>query len=70
MAVEDSPKKRRGFALLTPERLREISSYGGTKAQRRGKAHRWTPAEARAAYLKGKAVRDANKQRRHDHQPE
>lgn len=71
MVDEPTPKKKRGFALLSPDRLRELSSYGGRRAQRLGTAHQWTVEEAKAAYLKGKVVRDANRQRRrHDHEPE
>jgi hypothetical protein len=43
------PKKKQGFASLTPERRSEIASMGGRTSQRRGTAHRWTPEEASAA---------------------
>jgi general stress protein YciG len=46
-------KKKRGFAALTPEQRREIASKGGRAAQRKGRAHRWTQAEAIEAGRKG-----------------
>jgi uncharacterized protein len=54
MAMEDDSngkavKQRRGFALLSPERLREISRRGGVKAHENGKAHEFTSEEASAA---------------------
>lgn len=45
--------KPKGFATLTPERRREIASQGGKAAHALGKAHQFTPAEARAAGRKG-----------------
>lgn len=48
------PQSRpRGFALLSPKRMREIASLGGKSAHRNGTAHKWTPEEARAAGKKG-----------------
>lgn len=47
------PKQRRGFALLSPERVREISSKGGKAAHAVGTAHQFTSEEARAAGAKG-----------------
>ena len=48
-----TPSRPRGFALLDPERRREIASQGGTAAQADGRAHQFTPEEARAAGRKG-----------------
>lgn len=46
-------KKPRGFASISPERRREISSKGGKAAHAVGKAHRFTTEEAREAGKKG-----------------
>lgn len=56
MSALSKPKLPRGFALLSPERRREIASNGGKQAQANGKAHQFTSAEARAAGAKGGAV--------------
>ena len=55
MENEQAPKKRRGFAALSPERRREIASQGGRTAQERGTTHRWTAEEASAAGRKASA---------------
>ena len=47
------PRSKRGFASLSPERLKELSSKGGKTAQALGTSHRFTPEEARAAGRKG-----------------
>lgn len=47
--MEPTAKAIRGFALLSEERRREISSKGGKSAHEQGKAHKWTPEEASAA---------------------
>ena len=49
-------KKPRGFAALSPERRRAIARLGGVRAQEKGTAHKWTPAEAKAAGGKGGAA--------------
>lgn len=41
--------KKRGFALLSAERRRELASLGGRAAQVAGTAHQFTPEEARIA---------------------
>lgn len=46
-------KSRRGFASLTPERLRELASKGGKTAHAKGTAHKFTSEEAKAAGAKG-----------------
>ena len=46
-------KRRQGFASMDPEKLRQISRKGGTIAQQRGSAHRWTSEGARSAGRKG-----------------
>lgn len=47
------PRKPRGFATMTPERIREIASKGGKEAHAKGVAHRFTTEEASAAGKKG-----------------
>jgi general stress protein YciG len=44
-----SPKPKRGFAAMDPERQRQIASKGGRAAHEQGTAHRFTTDEARAA---------------------
>lgn len=44
---------KRGFAGLTPERRKEISSKGGRMAHEIGVAHRFTKEEAVEAGRKG-----------------
>lgn len=49
-------KQRRGFACMTPERVREIASKGGSRAHELGVAYRWNPETAtKAGALGGKA---------------
>lgn len=49
--------KKRGFAALSPQKKKEIAQKGGQTAHRRGRAHKFTPEEAREAGRKGgKAV--------------
>lgn len=47
---------RRGFALMDPERQREIARKGGKAAHEKGTAHQFTPDEAREAGRKGGMV--------------
>ena len=47
------PKQKRGFALLSAERQREIASKGGTAAHIKGTAHEFSSLEARQAGIKG-----------------
>lgn len=46
--------KKIGFALMSPAKLKEISSRGGKSAINR---HKWTSEEARAMSLKGHEAR-------------
>lgn len=46
-------KKKRGFAVMDPEKLKEIASRGGKSAHAQGVAHQFTPEEAREAGIKG-----------------
>jgi len=49
----DTTKKPRGFAALSPERRREISSRGGKAAHERGVAYQWTSETAKISGRKG-----------------
>jgi general stress protein YciG len=52
----DSPapaRKRRGFAVMDPKLVSEISRKGGKAAHSAGTAHEFTSDEARAAGRKG-----------------
>src|SRR2546423_14252619 len=48
-----SSTRNRGFASMDTERQREIARKGGRAAHEKGKAHEFTPDEARAAGRKG-----------------
>ena len=52
-----TPRRGRGFAGMDPRRQRDIAREGGRAAHEQGKAHEFTPAEARAAGLKSRAMR-------------
>lgn len=54
-------RKKRGFALLSASKRAEIASKGGTTAHRKGRAHRFTQDEAKAAAAKSVAVRKARR---------
>lgn len=51
--MERLTKEQRGFASMSRDKQREISSKGGRAAHEKGTAHEWTPDEARAAGRKG-----------------
>lgn len=51
--TKENRVKFRGFGSMTPERHREVASAGGKMAQAGGRAHRWTPEEAKEAGRKG-----------------
>lgn len=51
--MNDTSKKKRGFAAMTPEQRAAISSKGGKAAHAQGVAHEFTQEEARAAGRKG-----------------
>lgn len=52
---------RRGFASLTPERLRAIASQGGKTAWATGRAHRWTSTTAAKAGALGGRQKGRNR---------
>ena len=45
---------------MDPEHQREIASQGGQSAHRQGRAHKWSPEEAREAGRLGGLARKAN----------
>ncbi|MFC4274878.1 KGG domain-containing protein [Achromobacter aloeverae] len=55
---QKAQRKPRGFAAMGPEFQREIAAQGGRAAHRLGKAHRFSPQEARAAAAKRHAARN------------
>jgi general stress protein YciG len=52
-----------GFAALTPERRREISSKGGKAAHQKGTAHEFASEEAREAGRKGGKISGGRRRR-------
>jgi general stress protein YciG len=46
-------KSARGFASMDPAKQRAIASKGGKAAHQKGRAHEFTPEEARLAGRKG-----------------
>jgi len=50
-------RTRRGFAGMDPERQREIARQGGRAAHELGRAHEFTPEEARNARAKSLSAR-------------
>ena len=53
MEDEEAEKKKRGFALMNPDRRREICKSGGQSAHAKGTAHQFDKEEAREAGRKG-----------------
>lgn len=47
--MPDKNTNNRGFASMDPEKQREIASKGGHAAHEKGKAHEFSPEEARQA---------------------
>jgi uncharacterized protein len=56
-----TPQKKRGFAALDRQRVRELARRGGVAAHRAGTAHEFTSDEARAAGRKGGLASQANR---------
>jgi len=52
-----SAKRARGFAAMSPARLKEISRKGGLHAHAKGAAHQFTSTEAREAGSRGLDMR-------------
>lgn len=57
--MQDKPTAQalRGFAAMSLQRRRDMSSKGGRTSQARGTAHQWTVEEARAAGQKSSGRR-------------
>lgn len=53
----DSSPRKRGFALLDAEKMKDVASLGGRTAHAAGRAHKFTPEEARAAARRSVEVR-------------
>ena len=51
--VTEQPRKKRGFAAMNADQVRELARRGGVAAHRSGTAHEFTSEEARAAGRKG-----------------
>ncbi len=58
----DRPKSNRGFASMDMGKQREIASKGGKAAHAQGRAHEFTPDEAREAGRKGGKVVSQDRQ--------
>ncbi len=54
-------KKKRGFACMTPERLREIAAMGGRAAHKEGVAYVFTSETAKIAGAKGGRISKGGK---------
>lgn len=69
MGDETTTKARRGFAAMSEDVRREISSMGGRAAHAAGLAHEFTSATAREAGRKGGIASQAARKRRAQVQP-
>ncbi len=54
-------RRKRGFAIMSPETQREIARRGGQAAHRKGTAHEFTREEARVAGQRGGRVVSADR---------
>ncbi len=59
-----TPKRRRGFAVMDPKLVSEISRKGGKAAHTAGTAHEFTTEEAREAGRKGGRATHAKRRAR------
>ena len=62
-ATDQVKSSHRGFASMDPSKQKEIASKGGKAAHAQGRAHEFTPDEARSAGRKGGEV--VSQDRRH-----
>lgn len=62
--IEPRIPRKRGFAAMDAERVREIARTGGQAAHRAGTAHEFTADEARAAGKKGGLAPHPQRKRR------
>jgi uncharacterized protein len=60
--MDEEKKGKRGFALLSPEVRKDISSMGGRAAHASGSAYTFSPEEARIAGSKGGKATHAKRQ--------
>jgi len=44
--AEEKPKKKRGFAAMDPDKVREIAQRGGVAVHAQGRAHKFTHDQA------------------------
>jgi general stress protein YciG len=51
--AEEKPKKKRGFAAMDPEKVRDIAHRGGLAVHAKGTAHKFTREQAVEAGRKG-----------------
>ena len=63
----ETPKSRRGFASMEPQRQREIASQGGRAAHELGVAHEWNRTEAQEAGKKGGLLSGFKRRATRDH---
>ena len=54
----DIPVRKRGFALLDPEKMRQVAALGGRTAHAAGRAHQFSREEAREAARRSVEVRN------------
>lgn len=54
----DTTPRKRGFALLDPEKMRQVAALGGRTAHAAGRAHQFSREEARAAARRSVEVRN------------
>lgn len=69
MSNPEIPRKPRGFATFSPERMREVASAGGKSAHALGRAHRFTSELAQEAGRKGGAANAQRLRRIREAQP-
>jgi hypothetical protein len=54
----DTTPRKRGFALLDPEKMKQVAALGGRTAHAAGRAHQFSREEARAAARRSVEVRN------------
>jgi general stress protein YciG len=60
--MQESQRRRRGFAAMDEEKQREIARRGGQAAHEKGTAHQFNSEEARSAGRKGGESVSRNRQ--------